>query len=123
MTTSVLDAPARDELKRVESADAGAPPPAHVARFDRGTRALHAVIMVTFLGLSATGMPLLFSDAPWAPLLAAMFGGFHGAGLFHRAFGATLRLNWLLKNRSRNTPSHLRISPSRYSPFQAFHAR
>ena len=59
MTTSVLDAPARDELKRVESADAGAPPPAHVARFDRGTRALHAVIMVTFLGLSATGNVLV----------------------------------------------------------------
>jgi thiosulfate reductase cytochrome b subunit len=45
---------------------------------------------VTFLGLSATGMPLLFSEAAWARLLAGLFGGFHGAGLVHRAFGATL---------------------------------
>jgi cytochrome b subunit of formate dehydrogenase len=63
---------------------------AHVSRFDARTRALHVVIMVTFLGLSATGMPLLFSDAPWARLLATLFGGFRGAGLVHRFFGATL---------------------------------
>jgi cytochrome b subunit of formate dehydrogenase len=64
--------------------------PGHVSRFDAKTRALHVVIMVTFLGLSATGMPLLFSDAPWARLLATLFGGFRGAGLVHRVFGATL---------------------------------
>ena len=46
--------------------------------------------MTTFLGLSATGMPLLFSDAPWARALARVLGGFHGAGLLHRFFGATL---------------------------------
>jgi cytochrome b subunit of formate dehydrogenase len=56
--------------------------------------------MVTFLGLSATGMPLLFSEAGWARLLASLFGGFHGAGLFHRFFGATLLLAvvWHLAN-------------------------
>jgi cytochrome b subunit of formate dehydrogenase len=64
--------------------------PVHVSRFDAKTRALHVVIMVTFLGLSVTGMPLLFSDAPWARLLATVFGGFRGAGLVHRVFGATL---------------------------------
>jgi cytochrome b subunit of formate dehydrogenase len=62
----------------------------HIARFDRPTRLLHAVIMVTFLGLSATGMPLLFSEAAWARLLASLFGGFRGAGLVHRFFGALL---------------------------------
>jgi cytochrome b subunit of formate dehydrogenase len=62
----------------------------HVARFDRATRLLHIVIMVTFLGLSATGMPLLFSEAGWARLLAGLFGGFGGAGVVHRLFGATL---------------------------------
>jgi cytochrome b subunit of formate dehydrogenase len=46
--------------------------------------------MTTFLVLSATGLPLLFSDAPWARVIAALFGGFHGAGLVHRAMGATL---------------------------------
>jgi len=90
MTTSVLDAPVHEAPAPAGTAPAGGALPAHIKRFDRGTRALHAVIMITFLGLSATGMPLLFSDAPWARLLAALFGGFHGAGLFHRAFGAAL---------------------------------
>jgi cytochrome b subunit of formate dehydrogenase len=51
---------------------------------------MHVVIMVTFLGLSATGLPLLFSDAAWARLQAMLFGGFRGAGFLHRGFGAVL---------------------------------
>ncbi|HMB78559.1 MAG TPA: hypothetical protein VKI43_00760, partial [Vicinamibacterales bacterium] len=72
----------------------------HISRFDRPTRLLHIVIMTTFLGLSATGLPLLFSDAPWSRVLAALFGGFHGAGLVHRFFGATLLMAvaWHLAN-------------------------
>ena len=62
----------------------------HVRRFDLKSRVLHALVMTTFLGLSATGLPLLFSDAPWARALASIFGGFQGAGVLHRAFGATL---------------------------------
>jgi cytochrome b subunit of formate dehydrogenase len=62
----------------------------HIQRFDRRTRLLHIVIMVTFLLLAATGMPILFSDAPWGRALAMVFGGFTGAGLVHRAAGATL---------------------------------
>ena len=67
-----------------------APAPAYVVRFDRKTRIMHVVIMTTFLGLSATGMPLLFSDAPWARALAWLFFGFKGAGIVHRIMGATL---------------------------------
>ena len=66
--------------------------PRYVSRFDRKTRLLHIVTMTTFLGLSATGMPLLFSDAGWARGLAMIFGGFQGAGLVHRGLGATLLL-------------------------------
>ena len=62
----------------------------HVARFDSKTRRLHIILMTTFLGLSATGLPLLFSEEGWARVLAALFGGFRGAGLVHRVFGATL---------------------------------
>jgi cytochrome b subunit of formate dehydrogenase len=62
----------------------------HVRRFDARTRNLHIVVMTTFLGLSLTGIPLLFSDAPWARFLASVFGGFQGAGFIHRIFGATL---------------------------------
>jgi cytochrome b subunit of formate dehydrogenase len=77
---------------RASGADARgvAQAPRHVRRFDSQTRALHIVVMTTFLVLSATGIPLLFSDAPWARLLASFFGGFHGAGLVHRFMGATL---------------------------------
>jgi cytochrome b subunit of formate dehydrogenase len=64
--------------------------PIHIQRFDTATRRLHVVIMVTFLLLAATGMPILFSDAPWGRALAMLFGGFAGAGLVHRAAGAVL---------------------------------
>ncbi len=64
--------------------------PSHVLRFNTPTRILHVVVMTAFLGLAATGLPLLFSEAPWAPVLASLFGGFRGAGLVHRFFGATL---------------------------------
>ena len=35
----------------------------HVRRFDDRTRHLHIVVMTTFLGLSLTGIPLLFRTA------------------------------------------------------------
>jgi cytochrome b subunit of formate dehydrogenase len=81
-----------DEAKAIEPP---IPPDAaavHVTRFDAKTRWLHIVVMTTFLGLSATGLPLLFSDARWARALASLFGGFRGAGYAHRLFGATLLL-------------------------------
>jgi cytochrome b subunit of formate dehydrogenase len=87
MTATTMERPA------VQSAEGTAPRRAtvrHVQRFDRPTRALHVVIMVTFLLLAATGMPILFSDAAWGRALAMLFGGFTGAGLVHRAAGAVL---------------------------------
>jgi cytochrome b subunit of formate dehydrogenase len=65
-------------------------PALHIRRFDRQARLMHIVTMATFLGLSATGLPLLFSDAAWSRVLAGIFGGFRGAGIVHRFFGATL---------------------------------
>jgi cytochrome b subunit of formate dehydrogenase len=62
----------------------------HVRRFTPEFRILHAVVMTTFLGLTATGIPLLFSDAPWARVLAGAFGGFHAAGIIHRILGVSL---------------------------------
>lgn len=86
MTSATVEIEASDA-----SAPAGATPALlHIQRFNGATRVLHVVVMTSFLGLAATGMPLLFSEAPWARALARLFGGFHGAGLVHRAFGATL---------------------------------
>ena len=62
----------------------------HIRRFDLRFRILHGVIMTTFLGLAATGLPLLFSDATGGRALAGRVGGFQGAGLFHRFFGGVL---------------------------------
>ncbi len=59
-------------------------------RFDRYHRVLHGFLMLSFLGLALTGLPLLFSEAPWAGTLARVFGGFHTAGILHRTFAVVL---------------------------------
>ena len=59
-------------------------------RFDRYHRVLHGLLMLSFLGLATTGLPLLFSDTPWAATLAHVLGGFHAAGILHRTFAVVL---------------------------------
>ena len=56
----------------------------HVRRFDAFDRVLHGVLMVSFLGLAATGLPLLFNDQDWARRLSRIFGSFEVAGWLHR---------------------------------------
>jgi cytochrome b subunit of formate dehydrogenase len=68
------------------TASAGAP--RYVKRFDAFDRFLHVLIMITFLGLSLTGLPLLFSTKAWAAQVARLLGGFAAAGLLHRLFAA-----------------------------------
>lgn len=87
MTTLTAAAPVHVEQAR---AHGRAPEPRYLIRFDLEKRILHAVTMVSFLGLAATGLPILFSDAPWGRALALVFGGFRGAGLVHRFFGVAL---------------------------------
>jgi cytochrome b subunit of formate dehydrogenase len=48
--------------------------------------------MVCFLGLAATGLPLLFSDSSWAAALARAFGGFEASALLHRFFATGMLL-------------------------------
>src|SRR5450759_2323224 len=62
----------------------------HVLRFDRVDRALHGFLMLSFLGLASTGMPLLFSDATWAGLLARALGGFTVTHVLHRVFATIM---------------------------------
>ncbi len=62
----------------------------HVLRFHRYFRLMHGVLMLSFLGLAATGLPLLFSETPWAAILARIFGGFVVAGVLHRVFASVL---------------------------------
>jgi cytochrome b subunit of formate dehydrogenase len=62
----------------------------HILRFTRFQRILHGFLMFSFLGLAGTGLPLLFSEAEWARVLARLWGGFVVAGLLHRLFALIL---------------------------------
>jgi cytochrome b subunit of formate dehydrogenase len=71
-------------------------------RFNVFHRFIHLVMMVTFIGLALTGLPLKYSNAFWANGLVLFWGGVKGAGIFHRWFaGITfgyffLHLLWIL---------------------------
>ena len=56
----------------------------YLMRFNLFHRVLHAVVALSFLGLVASGMPLKYSDAPWAVWLMKLFGGYREAGDIHR---------------------------------------
>jgi len=64
--------------------------PRYVRRFEAADRLQHLVLLVTFLGLAATGLPLLFSDAAWARPMAQLVGGFGVTGTLHRVFAVGL---------------------------------
>ena len=62
----------------------------YVKRFDRLDRLLHGLLMLSFLGLAATGLPLLFSATAWASRLSHLLGGFVVAGRLHRTFAVLM---------------------------------
>lgn len=74
------------------------PPPAPTAirRFTTLDRVNHALVALTFFGLTATGIPLVFASHDWARRLAAIVGGVEAAGLWHRAFAILLIANLTL---------------------------
>jgi len=59
-------------------------PGVYVRRFDAYDRVLHGLLMLSFLGLAFTGLPLLFSDQAWARAIAHVLGSFEVAGWLHR---------------------------------------
>jgi cytochrome b subunit of formate dehydrogenase len=68
---------------------------AHVQRFDRLDVALHGLLMVSFLGLSLTGLPLLFAHRTFAARMARLIGGYAVTGVLHRLFATLLILTFL----------------------------
>jgi cytochrome b subunit of formate dehydrogenase len=54
-------------------------------RFSRLNRALHILMIVSFISLALTGMSLKFSYTGWAWVISRFFGGFESAGYVHRA--------------------------------------
>ena len=66
----------------LSAASRGAGP--YLRRFTPFDRTLHALVIVSFLGLVATGVPLRFAYAQWARPLIGVFGGLESAGFIHR---------------------------------------
>jgi cytochrome b subunit of formate dehydrogenase len=79
---------------------------------------LHFTMMVTFIGLVLTGLPLKFSSAPWASGLMHFLGGANMAGMIHRIcatitfayFGTTIVyiFYFLLFKKIKGNPNPLR---------------
>jgi thiosulfate reductase cytochrome b subunit len=53
-------------------------------RFDKLHIFLHILVIISFLGLALTGLPLKFSYTGWATGLAHFMGGFQTAAFLHR---------------------------------------
>ena len=67
-----------------ENMNAHKPATAYYFRFSLEQRYLHGLVIVTFLGLAATGMPLRFSDTLWAKNIADAVGGFRAVLFLHK---------------------------------------
>ena len=78
------------------TADSGLRAVRHVRRFGMFERWLHGYLMFSFLGLAATGLPLIFSDTRWAAALARALGGFAVTGVLHRVFATIMIAVFLL---------------------------
>ncbi|MGD8353495.1 MAG: cytochrome C, partial [Pseudomonadota bacterium] len=65
-------------------------------RFNYYHRFLHALIIISFMGLVITGMPLKFYNTGWAQVLARFMGGIETAGFIHRVCGAITFLYFIL---------------------------
>lgn len=56
----------------------------HYFRFNITHRLLHGTVIISFLGLAITGMPLKYSGTEWSIKLTHYMGGFVVAGALHR---------------------------------------
>lgn len=59
----------------------------YVRRFSNLQRRLHGIVIVSFLGLVMTGLPLKYNYTHWAQSLCAFLGGIDTCRYYHRIFG------------------------------------
>lgn len=57
-----------------------------VRRFARRHRLTHIAVVVSFLALAATGLPLMYAHTEWGKTVASLFGGVGGSTFIHRLF-------------------------------------
>jgi len=56
-------------------------------RFHPFHRWAHTLLIVSFLGLALTGLPLKYHQYGWAKFVASSLGGFESTSVWHRLFG------------------------------------
>lgn len=85
-------------------------------RFDPTQRIMHFFVVVSFLGLAVTGLPLKYAGTPWASVMAKYLGGFEALAFFHRVCGVITLLYFavhlvltLLKTRGMSAGRMLRF--------------
>ncbi|MDX2119279.1 MAG: hypothetical protein SFY96_13965 [Planctomycetota bacterium] len=67
-----------------------------IRRFSGLDRINHAFVAITFFGLTATGIPLIFAEHAWARVMATLMGGIEACGIWHRFFAVLLILNFVV---------------------------
>lgn len=68
-----------------------------IQRFNRVDRINHAFVIISFFGLTLTGLPLLYSDKAWGQTLAAILGGPRTCGFLHKyVFAVMLIANFVV---------------------------
>jgi len=69
-------------------------------RFETVHRVVYAILLLSFLGLTLTGLPLKFGGQDWGRAFAQTMGGFESTSVWHRTFailaiaGGFLHLAW-----------------------------
>ncbi len=58
-----------------------------LVRYTRGNRIVYLTLLISFLGLTITGLPLMFSSQHWAQMFVRAMGGFESTSVWHRFFG------------------------------------
>jgi cytochrome b subunit of formate dehydrogenase len=96
-------------------------------RFDAFDIAIHFIMMISFILLVITGLPLKFSHADWAKGLIDLLGGVSNAGLIHRicaiitfAYFAAIQINVVyflfFRKDIRGTPLQRLFGPDSLAP-------
>ena len=67
-----------------------------IRRFTGSHRVQHAFLVIVFVILCATGLPMKFPEASWAPAVYQLFGGIRGAPIVHRIAGVALLVGFVL---------------------------
>jgi cytochrome b subunit of formate dehydrogenase len=87
---SVLERRRRGALPRYAANPHG------IRRFTGLNRLNHALLIISFFGLTITGFPLLFSDYGWALAISRWLGGGEIVGVLHRMFAILLIANFVI---------------------------